>query len=268
MYEPPSGHDAITAENPSYISAGAMGPLPKKNNMEEEKPKNIDLKTGKTFSVSLDDNGYENPDDLKGAKGHAMNGHAMKGNAMKGNAMKGHAMKGDNEEKPRVNISQDERRPRYEENPVKRFPTRHDYENPNDLGGAVGNPLYDVKPVGLPGDPGKHVYDNVIKKTNNINDNKDFMVSGSMDTDDIGENSIINPLYDLADPPTGDLDQEPLYEEVPPVTLTPASGKTKSKGFRRSLSSEKAAGYEEINDDQDHYDLDDDDDDTFGNSDA
>lgn len=257
LYVPPSGH-VISTENPSYISAGFAAALPKKNNIDEEKGKSIDPKSGKLFSVSLDDHDYDNPDDLKGAKGHAINGHALKNNTTKDHATKGH----DNEEKERVNIPRDERRSRYEENPVKLFSKKRkepeDSKNNDDFANAMGNPLYDVKPLGLPGHPANHVYDNVKKNDHTENPH----------SEDIGQNSIVNPLYDLPDPATGESDQEPVYEEVSEPKFSPSSKKTKSK-FKRSLSSEKAAGYEELDHAQHSYELDDDDDDdAFGDTDA
>ncbi|KXJ22803.1 fat-like cadherin-related tumor suppressor homolog isoform X2 [Exaiptasia diaphana] len=319
LYVPPSG-PVLSSENPSYIPAGAAAAfIPKKNNIDDKK-QSIDPKTGKAFSLPLDD-AYENPDDLKGKKSlniglktgkpfsdsnyEDIDDFKAKDHATKGNPMNGHTVKDHSDEKqPRK-----ERRPRYEQNPVVTFSKRkgpHDYEDTDEYSAAIGNPIYSASTVGLPGppcdpiyenvvktpedserdfeidnagnksisnplyatspaavlsDPRKHTYDNVIKTPKDVD--KEFEISSTPGQfEDIGDNSIVNPLYDLADP-IGEEGTEPLYEDIPAMK-PPTAQKPKKKGFRRSISSEKSPGYEELNKDN----INNQDDDVFSDSNA
>ncbi|XP_031570149.1 cadherin EGF LAG seven-pass G-type receptor 1-like isoform X2 [Actinia tenebrosa] len=142
------------------------------------------------------------------------------------------------EEKPNKNSLSEDNRPRYEDSPIsfERKPKEnHQYENVN--APKHKTPIYDNSPVQPDRDAEKHLYENLSVKP------RHDAISGS---------SIINPVYgqsmEFAEG-TGDRAsglEDPLYESIPEKRKKPVDGKAKRRSYLRSVSSEKAGGYEEL----------------------
>lgn len=255
--------------------------------MKRDKQNTMDSKTGKVFSESIDNDTYQEIEDLKKDE-TACNGDqgiplavSLDGNedvvdkdeaepkAGKGlsvslkadnvyedvlypkskkakSATKGAELNltgGDGYEKPQGK-KQDWHKTRYEENPVAMFPKKKENRKQE----AISNPIYGMNTTQDTNSEKdrKHIYENVIKIKNNTD--REFKISEPAENyDDVGDNSIINPLYDMAEPSCQDDDQEPLYEDIPAVKLPE---KTKKRSYRKSLSLERNTAYEELDDDK------------------
>lgn len=242
----------MSTENPLYAVAGAEGRCPKMVNTDQEKPINVKgkgmgLKPGKEpMYEDLDavkNNAKKIPEyhedlDIEKEKAKVqMNSARGRGMSYEEWDPKVHGKAKHNEEKPNKNKLSEDSRPRYEDSPIsfKRRPKENQYEN---VGAVVHkNPIYDNSPVQPGRDAQKHVYDNLRLKPQ---------------SDDISGTSIINPVYgqsmDFAEG-TGDCAsglEDPLYASIPEKEKHPADGKMKRRSYLRSVSSEKAEGYEEL----------------------
>lgn len=262
---------SLSTDNPLYAVAGAEGRSPKRLNTDPHKPINVkgkDLKPGEPVYEDLDDiknnakkinEEYEDLDvekekmkvQMKSASGRRMNSYEEWDPKVHGKAKH-------NAEKPNKNKLSEDNRPRYEDHPIS-FKRRGKDDRNGNVGAVVhSNPIYDNSPVQPGRGAQKHVYDNVRVDPK---------------SDDISGTSIINPVYgeamDLAQG-TGDCAsgiKDPLYESIPEKEKRTVDRKAKRRSYLRSVSSEKAEGYEELekNDDDDHDD-DDDVDNAFGAS--